>query len=114
MGVAQLRKYLIDLLSGREDKRQLSVLADEEVYVLSIMLTVADTVQQIDPDSALVLRTLVDNHLALRVSVKGAGRKDLKDLLTGREYHMIPTYMPQQSEEEGSEKKKRGLRSRIF
>ena len=112
METANLKKKVMEILSKPEDEvllRTLSILSTEEVYVLTIMSTLADFMRSYDEVHAAVLDKIVRNHLLMRISVEGAGRKDLKDVLNPRvvyqTYHAAPP--PAVKEEKQDEKKRK-------
>lgn len=117
--LASLKKYLMEILSSPNDEvlmRTLSILTSQEIYILSLMATMADFMRRYDPYNAMILDSVIRNHLLLKISEGGAGRKDLKEILNPYRiypfYH--PQFMPVNIEENKSENKKRGLLSRLF
>lgn len=103
-----LPRWAIDRLKlpPSEEVKTLSVLSPQEVYVLALMATTEELLQQVAPHYAQLLDTLMRNHLLLKISLEGAGRKDLKDLVNPyRVYPLYPSEQPKPIEQQ--EKKKR-------
>lgn len=52
-----------------------------------------DSMRKYDPYNASILGNVIRNHLLLKISEGGAGRKDLKEILNP--YRVYPFYHPQ-------------------
>ena len=94
--LASLKRYLMEILSRPDDEvlmRTLSILTSQEIYILSLMATMADFMRKYDPYNASILDNVIKNHLLLKISEGGAGRKDLKEILNP--YRVYPFYHPQ-------------------
>jgi hypothetical protein len=112
--IASLKKYLMDVLSRPDDDvliRTLSILSSQEIYILSLMATMADFMRQYDPYNTSILDGVIRNHLLMKISYEGAGRKDLKEILNPyRIYPFYPSFQPipmQQQQEQQAQQKKR-------
>ena len=96
-----------------EKLKTLSVLSQKEVYVLNLMITAAELIKEMEPDSphAEMLELIVKNHLLLKISQDGAGRKDLKETVNPYRiyplYHLEPPQPIQEAMEHQQEKRKR-------
>jgi hypothetical protein len=71
----------------------LSILTNQEIYILSLMTTKLTLCEKYDPYNASILDNVIRNHLLLKISEGGAGRKDLKEILNP--YRIYPFYHPQ-------------------
>ncbi len=119
--LASLKKYLMEMLSRPDDgvlMRTLSILTPQEIYILSMMATMADFMRRYDPYNAEILDGMIRNHLLLKISEGGAGRKDLKEILNPyRVYPFYPSiFQPTQIEggHEQQQQQKRSLWRRLF
>ena len=118
--LASLKKYLMDILSNPDDDvlmRTLSILTSQEIYILTLMATMADFMRKYDPYNAQLLDSIIRNHLLLKISEGGAGRKDLKEILNPYRiypfYH--PNFMPIQMEgQQEQRQEKKSLLKRLF
>ena len=105
-----LPRWAIDRLKlpPGDEVKTLSVLSPQEVYVLALMATTQELLTEIAPHYADLIETLIRNHLLLKISLEGAGRKDIKDLVNPyRVYSLYPGIQPQPVTEEKKESKKR-------
>ena len=119
--LASLKKYLMDILSNPDDEtlmRTLSILTPQEIYILSLMATMADFMKEFAPYNAKILEGVIRNHLLMKISEGGAGRKDLKDILNP--YRVYPLYHPGftpqllEQEEQGEKPRKKSFWARLF
>ena len=100
-----------------EAAKTLSILDSREAFVLSIMFTAAELAEKMDyAEGAEVLRVLATNHLLHKISVAGAGRKDMKELVRPGQYYTFYPAWPAKPPEEikGDTENERKKRFRLF
>lgn len=101
-----LKLRALDELTNRADLRTLSILNEKEVTLLSLGLEVAE-LHKLAED---ILLPFVRNYLLLKMSLQGAGRKDMKDIINPYRiypFYYTPQQLPSIEEQSKEEKKKR-------
>ena len=66
-----------------EQKAQLSELSDKEIFAFSILLAIADRIQELNPNKTNVLKSVVENIITLRISKRRKSRKEILELVKG-------------------------------
>ena len=109
-----LKRHALKILTHNDDINTLAILKDAHLGPLSLI----EAACQLDPEIKEILQPIVDAHLKLSISVKGAGRRDVKELINPYKiYSFYPTpeeqQQPEKTLEEHKDTKQQG-KTRIF
>ena len=105
-----LKRHALKILSFQDREETLAILSDSHLGPLSLIQAACE----LDDDIRKMLEPLVKAHLRLSVSIKGAGRRDIKELINPYKiYGFYPapeTTSEEAIQDEAKEKEKRGFK----
>ncbi len=109
-----LKRHALKILSFQNREETLAILSDSHIGPLSLIQAACE----LDDDIREMLEPLVKAHLRLSVSLKGAGRRDIKELINPYKiYGFYPTpeeqHQPEKTLEEQKDTNQQG-KTRIF